>query len=276
MQKFKIFFVVFATLFVVLSCGEYNKVLNKGKNTEKYKLAVELYDQKEYKKCISLFEKLMGPYANKPQMERIQYMISDSYYNTENYSMSAYYFGKFIANYPQSSRVEEAAYLTAKSHFLATPKYSRDQEDTYKALTAYQNFIDKYPESELIDEANADYNALNKQLQKKDYEIAFQYYHTEKYNAAINAFDTFNEDHIGSDFKEDTLYYKFRAAYSLGLKSILDRKEERLSEAILAQRKFENAFPESEYIPETHEMVKTLQKELLKTREQIAAITQNN
>ncbi|MGA9270061.1 MAG: outer membrane protein assembly factor BamD, partial [Lutimonas sp.] len=147
MQKFKRFFVCLLLGILLSACGEYHKVLNKGKNTEKYKLAVEMYEQGEYKKCIPLFEKLVGPYANKPQMERIQYMISDCYYQNENYSMSAYYFGKFITNYPESSKVEEAAYLTAKSHFLAAPVYSRDQEDTYEALTSYQNFIDKYPES---------------------------------------------------------------------------------------------------------------------------------
>jgi outer membrane protein assembly factor BamD len=276
MQKFRLLFLFLSIVLLLSGCGEYNRVLNKGKNTEKYKLAVEMYEQGEYKKCIPLFEKLVGPYANKPQMERIQYMISDCYFQNENYSMAAYYFGKFITNYPESSKVQEAAYLGAKSHFLAAPLYSRDQEDTYEALTAYQNFIDKYPNSELIEEANADYDALNKKLEKKDYEIAWQYYHREHYSAAIMAFDIFNEEHLASEYKEKTLYYRFKSAYYLGLKSVLDKKEERISEAILSQRKFQNAFPESELIPETEEMVRKLQAELLNTREQLTTISENN
>lgn len=276
MQKFKSFF-VFLTMGLLFSArGEYHKVLNKGKNSEKYKLAVEMYDKGEYKKCIPLFEKLVGPYANKPQMERIQYMISDCYYQNENYAMSAYYFGKFITNYPESSKVEEAAYLNAKSHFLAAPVYTRDQEDTYEALTSYQNFIDKYPNSELIEEANADYDILNKRLERKDYEIAWQYYHREQYSAAIMAFDIFNEDHLASEFKEKALYYRFKSAYYLGLKSIMSKKEERISDAILSQRKFQNAFPESEMIPETEDMVGKLQEELLDTRERLTTISENN
>ena len=276
MQKFKSFFVFLIFGLMLSGCGEYHKVLNKGKNTEKYKLAVEMYEKGEYKKCIPLFEKLVGPYANKPQMERIQYMISDCYYQNENYAMSAYYFGKFITNYPESSKVEEAAYLAAKSHFLAAPVYSRDQEDTYEALTSYQNFIDKYPDSELIEEANADYDILNRRLEKKDYEIAWQYYHREQYGAAIMAFDIFNEEHLASEFKEQALYYRFKSAYYMGIKSILSKKEERLSDAILSQRKFQNAFPESEMIPETEDMVRKLQAELLETREQLTTISENN
>ena len=86
-------FVIILALFVG-SCGEYQSVLNKGKNTEKYQMAVDMYEKKDYKRAIALFEKIMGPYANKPQMERIQFMISDCYFQTENYTMASYYFTK--------------------------------------------------------------------------------------------------------------------------------------------------------------------------------------
>jgi len=274
MRKLKKLAFILALTFILGSCSEYSKVLNKGKNAEKYQLAVSMYEKKEYKKAISLFEKIMGPYANKPQMERIQFMISDSYFLTENYAMSSYYFTKFIANYPESSKVQEAAYLSAKSYYLAAPVYSRDQEDTYKALTAYQGFIDRYPKSELIEEANKDYAELNRKLQFKDFEIARLYYHREKYVSAIQAFETFNEDHLGSDFKEETFYYSFKSAYELGMGSILSKKEERISEALLSYQKFKKTYPESEKMKEVDSMGSKLQEELNKTRESLSTISQ--
>ena len=90
------------------------------------------------------------------------------------------------------------------------------------------------------------------------------------------AFDIFNEEHLGSELKEKALYYRFLSAYELGVKSILSKKEERISDAILSQRKFEAAFPESELVPETRELVGKLQDELLRTREQLSTISQNN
>lgn len=276
MQKMKYLAIVLIMAFFLGSCGEYHTVLNKGLNTDKYKMAVEMYDKKEYKKAIALFEKIMGPYANKPQMERIQYMISDSYFQEKNYAMASYYFSKFITNYPESTKVEEAAYYSAKSYFLAAPIYSRDQEDTYKALTAYQNYIDRYPNSELIDEANKDFAELNKKLEFKDFEVARQYYHTEQYNAAIKAFETFNEDHLGSEYKEEAMYFSFKSAYALGMKSILSKKEDRLSAAILSHAKFQKTFPESEKLKEVDDMTIKLHEELTNTREQLATISQNN
>ena len=271
MQKMKKLAFILILAVLLGSCAEYHKVLNKGKNTEKYQLAIDMYEKKDYKKAIALFEKIMGPYANKPQMERIQFMISDCYFQTENYTMASYYFSKFITNYPESTKVQEAAYFSAKSYYLASPRYSRDQEDTYKALTAYQNFIDKYPQSELIEEANKDYAELNRKLQFKDFEIARQYYHTERYNAAIQAFETFNEDHLGSEFKEETYYYSFKSAYELGMKSILSKKEERISEALLSHRKFQKTFPESEKLKEVDQLGVKLQEELIKTKELLLA-----
>ena len=275
MQKMKtLAFVIILALFVG-SCGEYQSVLNKGKNTEKYQMAVDMYEKKDYKRAIALFEKIMGPYANKPQMERIQYMISDCYFQTENYTMASYYFTKFITNYPESTKVEQAAYYSAKSYFLAAPKYSRDQEDTYKALTAYQDYIDKYPQSELIEEANKDYAALNRKLQFKDFEVARQYYHTSRYKAAIQAFENFNEEHLGSEFKEESYYYSFKSAYELGMKSVLSKKEERISAALLSHKKFQKTFPESERLKEVNELGMKLQDELMSTKEQLATISEN-
>ncbi|MDH3321382.1 MAG: outer membrane protein assembly factor BamD [Flavobacteriaceae bacterium] len=276
MQKLKKLLFTLFVMVLLSSCGEYNKVLNKGKNEDRYKMAVDLYEKGEYKKAIPLFEKLVGPYAGKPQMERIQYMTADSYYNTENYSLASYYFSKFIVNYASSTKVEEAAFLGAKSYYLASPKYSRDQQDTQKALTAYQEFIDTYPDSELIPEANKAYTELISRLEKKDFEIAKQYYHTENYTAAITAFDTFNEEHLGSQFKEDALYYKFKASYDLGMKSILSKKEQRLLDARLAYSKFNKSFPDSDKKKEVDNMFDDINKELEKTKEELATISQNN
>lgn len=276
MQKMKKLALIMLMSFLMGSCGEYQKVLNKGKNTEKYQMAVAMYEKKEYKKAITLFEKIMGPYANKPQMERIQYMISDCYFQTENYTMASYYFSKFITNYPESTKAQEAAYLSARSYYLASPVYSRDQEDTYKALTAYQDFIDKYPNSEMIEEANKDYAALNRKLQFKDFEVARLYYHTENYKAAIQAFETFNEDHLGSEFKEETYYYSFKSAYALGMNSVITKKEERLNDAIRSYKKFQKSFPESDRMKELNGSYAKLEQELMKTKELFTTISQNN
>jgi outer membrane protein assembly factor BamD len=262
MQKNKIF--IFIVLFAIslTSCGEYQKILNKGTVEEQYTMASNLYEAQKYNKAIQLFEKITPSYRGKPQMERIQYMIAQSHYNTKQYSLAAYYFDKFVKNYPKSSKLEEASYLSAHSYYLASPVYSLDQKDTHEAINALQNFIYKFPASEHTASANKNVKELTQKLERKSFEIAKQYYHTEDYISAIAAFDNLLEDYLGTSYKEDALYFKFKASYELGVNSYIIKKETRLKDALKAHEKFKRNFPESTYLKETEKLVTNLNDEL--------------
>src|SRR4030066_2307867 len=110
MQKNKIYIFILLVALGFSSCGEYQKVLNKGTSEEQYLMAVKMYDEQKYTKAIALFEKITPSYKGKPQMERIQYMVSQAHYNTKQYSLAAYYFVKFVKSSQKSSKAEEAAY----------------------------------------------------------------------------------------------------------------------------------------------------------------------
>ena len=251
MQKNKIFIFILLVAIGFSSCSEYQKVLNKGTVEDQYKMATELYESQKYNKAIQLFEKITPSYRGKPQMERIQYMVAQAHYNTKQYSLAAYYFDKFVKNYPKSSKLEEAAYLSAHSYYLASPVYSLDQKDTNEAINALQNFIYKFPESEHTAAANKNIKELTHKLEKKYFEIAKQYYHTEDYISAIAAFDNLLADYLGTSYKEEALYFKFKASYQLGINSYILKKESRLKDAIKAHEKFKRNFPDSEYLKET-------------------------
>ncbi len=266
MQKFKnlAYLVVFSIM--LFSCGEYQKVLNKGSVEDQYKMAVKMYETKKYAKALRLFEKITPAYRGKPQMERVQYMVAQSNFNEKNYSLAGYYFDRFTKNYPKSSKNEEASFLSALSYKLASPVFSKDPTDTNKALEAFQSFINTYPNSDKIDEANQHYKDLRYKLQKKYFEIAKTYYTTadydfRNYKAAIQAFDNLLSDYLGSEFKEEALYYRLKCAHDFVLKSTDRRKESRIKDAIEAYEKLERNFPESQYMEESNEMLATLKEE---------------
>lgn len=266
MQKIKnlaCFFVLCAMLF---SCGEYQKVLNKGSEEEQYKMAVKLYESQKYTKALRLFEKITPYYRGKPQMERIQFMVAQSNFNEKNYTTAGYYFDRFSSNYPKSSKKEEASFLSAYSYKLASPVFSLDPTDTNKALEAFQGFINEYPDSEKLPEANKHYAELRMKLQEKSFEIAKTYYRTadydlRNYKAAIQAFDNLLSDYLGSEFKEEALYYRLKAAHDFVLKSFDRRKLERIKDAVNAYDKLKRNFPDSKYLVDANEMLATLQKE---------------
>jgi outer membrane protein assembly factor BamD len=266
MQKIKNLACLLVFSLLLFSCGEYQKVLNKGVVEDQYKMAVKMYEGKKFSKAIRLFEKITPAYRGKPQMERVQFMVAQSNFNEKNYSLAGYYFDRFVSNYPTSSKKEEAAFLSAYSYKLASPVFSKDPTDTNKALDAFQTFITTYPDSDKVDEANKHYKEIRYKLQRKYFEIAKRYYTTadydvRNYKAAIQAFDNLLSDYLGSEFKEEALYYRFKAAHDFVLKSTDRRRLERIKDAIEAFEKLERNYPESKFIKDSKEMLSTLQKE---------------
>ncbi len=51
MQKFKNLAYLLVLCIMLFSCGEYQKVLNKGSEDEQYKMAVKLYESQKYTKA---------------------------------------------------------------------------------------------------------------------------------------------------------------------------------------------------------------------------------
>lgn len=258
---------------VLFSCGEYQKVLNRGTAEEQYKMATKMYESNKSSKALRLFEKITPTYRGKPQMERIQFMVAQSNFNEKSYSTSGYYFDRFAKNYPKSSKKEEASFLSAYSYKLASPRFSLDATDTKKALEAFQTFIDTYPDSDKIEEANTHYKELRYKLQKKSFEIAKTYYRTadydlRNYKSAIQAFDNLLSDYLGSEFKEEAYYYRLKAAHDFVLKSTVRRKSERIKDAIEAYEKLKRNFPESKFMEASNEMLATLDA----TEKEVAAI----
>lgn len=273
MRKIKILTLVFSAIILLNSCGEYQRTIGKGTMEERYKLAVKKYEEKDFNKALRLFEIVTPHYRGKPQMERIQFMVAQSNFNTRSYTLSGYYFDRFTKNYPKSSKKEEAAFLSAYSYKLAAPVFSLDQTDTNKALVAFQMFINDYPNSSRIEEANTHYKELRFKLEKKRFEIGKTYYRTavtdfRNYKAAIVTFDNLISDYLGTTLKEDALYYRYKAYHDLVLVSTERKKEERINDAIAAYDKLVRNFPQTKYLKESDKMladIKEEQKNLVKS-----------
>lgn len=213
------------------SCSEYQKALKNEDVPAKFSVAKKQYEKGKYSKAIRLFEQVAPAYRGKPQAENMFYMFAQSYYKTEQFYLSGYQFESFASSYPKSEKVEETAFLGAKSYAMLSPVYSIDQGDTTKAILKLQNFIDAYPNSTYLPEANATLKTLTGKIEKKVFENAKQYNTIADYKASLIALDNFIADFPGTSFKEDALYYKLDSAYNLAINSIPSKMKERLDNA---------------------------------------------
>jgi len=151
---------------------------------------------------------------------------------------------------------------------MLSPSYTLDQTDTDKALDKLQNFINTYPDSEFMPEANAMAKELTTKKERKAYEIAKQYtrlgksYILDYSVSAVAAVDNFVSDHPGSVFREDALYLKVQATTNLALNSTLNRKKERLQDAKAAYNALLKLYPETKYAEDASKLVEKVDQEL--------------
>ena len=246
------------------SCSDYQKALKNEDVAAKFEIATKMYEAGKYSKAIRLFEQLAPTYRGKPQAEKLFYMFSQSYYKTKQYYLAGYQFESFVSGYPRSEKVQEAAFLGAYSYSKLAPVYSLDQTDTVKALDKLQAFIDNYPNSEYIAQANEAVKILSGKLEKKAYENAKGYNTISDYKSALIAFDNFIADYPGTPFKEDALFYKYDSAYQLAINSVPSKMEERLNVAKVAYNNLLKFKSDTKYKEKAEEMNARVETDLQK------------
>jgi len=267
-RKMRPFFILIVLLFVFTSCSNFQKVLKNEDVKAKYDLAEKLYDAKDYKKANTILAQIAPKYIGKPQGERVMYFLSNSYFEIKDYNTAGYQFERFLKSYPKSDKAQEAAFFGAKSYYLLSPKYSLDQTDTDKALQKLQIFINSYPNSEFLSQANDMATDLAEKKENKAFEISKQFsklgeFFTLDFSiSAAAAIDNFVLDFPGSVYKEDALFYKLKALSNLAINSTEMKKRQRLIEAKVAYDALKKNFPQTKYEKQVNSLMEKINNEL--------------
>ena len=259
---YRIFIIVFLSS-ILLSCNEYQKLLNSTDNdTDKYDAAEKYYNDGEFRRANALIEQLIPSYRGKPQGERLVFFFADSYFQTKLYYSAAIQFENFIKSYPNSQRIQEAYFMEAKSYYMLSPLYTLDQDDTYTGIDKLQVFINRFPNSEYVSEALELMNDLQNKLEEKDFEISKQYYTIRDYTSAIKALDNFVADNPGTIFREEALYYKWLSQFEIAINSIESRIVDRVTELERSLDNFLRNYPDTIFIEDLSKKI-NIAKQLL-------------
>jgi len=261
-DNFKYSFFALTMILLISSCNEYQKVLNNEDMNVKYKAAEEYYNNGEYRRANRILEQLVPAYRGKPQAERLVYFFANSYFQTKNYYLASYQFESFIKSFPKSQKLEEATFFAAKSHYMMSPTFSLDQEETNTAIEKLQIFMNNYPKSKFTDECNQLISELQNKIEKKEFEIAKQYYNIYDYRAAIKSLDNFVGEFVGSKFREEALYYKFLSSYEIAINSVESKKLQRLSDLKQLHNNIVRYYPETLFEEDLTKKMEVIEKEI--------------
>lgn len=241
------YIIFFIGVVLALSGCRFQKLLKSSDYEEKYAMALEFYNQKDYNRALQLMDQIVPIYKGTAKSQELEYMYAMSYFMQDDNVLASYYFKRYYKNYPTGENAENALYYSAYCNYLDSPRSSLDQETTKTAIQELKLFIVRFPESTHTAEAKKYVEELEGKLEKKDYDIARQYYKMEDYNAAITAFQAFQKKYPESAYKEQVMFFTLKSYYDYALLSFSKKQEERFTKSIGSYVDFIALFPESEY-----------------------------
>ncbi len=252
----------FLLLIALASCNNYNRLLKSSDFELKYTKAVEYYGKKNYVKALPLFEELMTVYRGTGKAEQVAYYYAYCNFGLEDYLLASYHLKNFVRTFPKSEFAEEAMFTSAYCYFLDSPVYSLDQENTVKAISEFQLFVNMYPNSSKIKDCNEYIDKLRGKLERKNYENALLYFNIEDYKASMQAFKNLLKDFPDNPYREEANFMILKSNFLLAKNSITEKKEERYKSTIENYYKFIDNFKESKYLTEAETIFEAAQKQV--------------
>jgi len=261
-------YIIIISLVVVLlgSCNRFTKLQKKGTPEEKYNASMAYYEKGDYYHALQLFDELIVLYRGTSKSERIYYLYAKSYYKEKDYILASYHFKFFARTFPRSPFAEECTYLSAYCKYMDSPKFSLDQSSTETAIREMQLFINTYPDSEKIEEANKVIDELRAKLIRKDFNAAKEYLKTEYYRAAVYSLNQHIKDYPSSPYLEECTYLIIKANYIYAKKSIFSRQEERYNLAITAFNDYQAKYPDGRYMKDAKKLLHSSNKGIEKVK----------
>ena len=246
-SRIYIILLIVTALVVVSSCSGYEKLLKSSDYPLKYSKAIEYFENEEYVRAGTLLDQVVNIYRGTTKADTVYYYQARSYYMQRDYILSGHHFSNLATNYPNSVYAEESEYMTAYCHYMLSPKPSLDQENTERAIAAFQLFIIMNPGSTKIPEANAYIDEMRNKLVQKSYMSGKLYYNLGEYKASIIALENSLNDFPDTEHREELMFLLLKSHFLLAENSIYQKRIERYQDTVDEYYSFVGEFPESRY-----------------------------
>ena len=250
----------FVTL-LMCSCGsEFTSVYKYGDQEMKYEFAKDAFARGKFQQAQTLLMELVTMKKGSDEAQECLYMLAMSQYCNQDFELASETFKKYTTSYPRGHYIEPAYFYVGQSLYEGSPEPRLDQSPTNGAITAYQQFMDLFPDSPLRPKAQERLYELTDKLIQKEYNSAQLYYNLGGYFGNINANDESNytasiitaqntlKNYPYCSLREDFMLLIMKSKFQLAENSSEEKRVERYRDAEDECYGFINEFPDSKNV----------------------------
>jgi outer membrane protein assembly factor BamD len=247
-----------AALFLgAVGCAKKAKVTpaSKAPDAAKYLFdrGTEALNARKWIKAREYFKEIVENYPQSPYRPDAKLGVGDTYLgenNTETLLLAANEFKEFLTFFPLHRRADYAQYKLGLSHFEQMLGPERDQTQTKEAITEFQTFIDRYPNSSLLAEGRKKVRQARDRLSDYEYGVGYSYFRFKWYPGAV--------DRLKTLLKSDPEYTHRDAAYFYLAESLVALKLQ--AEALPYYERLVAEFQASKFLVKANLRISELKK----------------
>ncbi len=169
---------------------------------------VKYFNKGRYLDTVEHLEVFLINHAGSAMADSAQYLLAESHFLMKEYIISASEFEKLYGQYPQSPLAITGGYKTGLSYYKLSPRWNLDQNFTLKAIDAFQNFIEDFPESDQGEAATKMIEVCRDKLARKEYEGGRLYHKMKEPASARIYYDSVLNNYYDTRYAPLAQYYK--------------------------------------------------------------------
>lgn len=253
--------ILLAALVVVAGCTGSNRLQHRSAE-DAYQQGMQRFEDDDYEKAIRYFRAVFSYGRANNWADDAQLQMARAYRNNNQLRLAATEYRRFLELYRNDERVPTAEFERAMSYFELSPRYQLDQTDTQQALSLFQLFVDRYPNHELVPEAQEHIGELREKLAHKKYEAAMLYETRDMYRAAALTHEVVFDQYPETSWADDALLGAIRSYIEYSAQSVQQRQAERLERAVENYNRLVQVFPDSPLLNEAEALYEEVQDRL--------------
>ena len=252
-------------LAILSSCTEYTKVMKSKDVDYKFDYAKRAYEEKKYLQASTILNDIYTPLRGTAKGEDALFLLGMAYYGNSDYTNANVFFKTYYQRYPKGKYAELANFYSGYGSYLDSPDPQLDQTYTIKAIEEHQNFLERYPKSEKVPEAQKAIFEMQDKLTLKELQNAQLYYNLgnflgNNYESAVIVARNALKDYPYSKYREDFEFLILKSKFQQAKNSVAEKMGDRFNDVIDEYYSFINSYPESKHVKEAATIFKIAEK----------------
>jgi len=168
-------------------------------------------------------------------------------YRQGNYDEAINAGKRYVNLYPSTPDAAYAQYIVGLSYFRQIRDVTQDQKESRRAIEAMEEVVNRWPDSEYVEDAKAKIRFGRDQLAGKEMQIGRYYLERREYLAAVKRFRVVVEQFPNTRQVEEALARLTEAYYAMGLTS-----EAQTAAAVLGHN-----YPDSQWYADSYKLLQS-------------------